>query len=163
MPLGVCNLDHILAQPGTVIGGHTLTAANLVGTTRDGTVVLAGDFGPNSRAIFRLNPSRVLVQPGDTIGGHHIDVVARAVVGHNGRLAVYAHFVDPNGSQGWGIFTRSHLVFREGDLLGGQATTIVLPVAVGDDGSILLNVTFAQTRALVVAQRGTEDSYHHSE
>lgn len=161
MPLGVCNLDHILAQPGTVIGGHTLTAANLVGTTRHDTVVLAGDFDPNSRAIFRLNPSRVLVQPGDTIGGHHIDVVARAVVSHNGLRR--PHFVDPNGSQGWGIFKRSHLVFREGDLLGGQATTIVLPVAVGDDGSILLNVTFAQTRALVVAQRGTEDSYHHSE
>jgi hypothetical protein len=157
-PQAVCSLAHILAQPGTTIGGHTLTAANIVGTTSDGEVVFAGDFDPNSRGIFRLSPSRVLVQPGDTIEGHRIDVVARGVVGNNGRLAVYAHFVDPNGSQGWGIFTRSSLVFREGDAIGGQATTLVSPAAVGDDGSILLDVTFAQAKALVVAER---DRAHH--
>lgn len=105
----ICTREHILVQPGSVIGTNGLTSLSLIGSTSSGTVVFMGAAqNVASQAVYTLNPTGVVVQPGDTVAGYHIDDVSgQMALSSGGTLAFLSDFTDSAGSQGLGIFVKS--------------------------------------------------------
>jgi len=153
----IFSLSSLLASTGATIGGHTLTNIGIPLINNTGTIVFKGEYSGVNGVAGIFTPSAALIQTGDTIDGHVLDaIVGPTGINDSGSILFISHFqAQPGVPQGWGIFTNSDLVIREGDTIGGKTTTIITPVWINNNGSILLGTQFSDgTQAVVLAQPG---------
>ena len=152
--VGICTPSAILARSGSIIGGHTLTLFGFPAINNSGTVAFYGEFDPNSGALF--TPSSVLVQPGATIDSRLLDVTLQSPASINdvGTIVFTAHFqAQGSAPQGWGLFTKSGLVLKQGDTIGGKTVADWIGASINNRGVILVKVSFGGgASAIVIAE-----------
>jgi hypothetical protein len=145
--MNICDSSHVIARPGTNIGGFTLTQVYYPVINNSGVVAFAASFnlGPSlTQGVFTA--SSALLKTGDTIAGRTISGLNEYppfAINDAGAL-VFRTQLPGNAAFGapLALFTSSTFLIEGGDILNGKTVRFVSFGGINNSGAVAMSAEY---------------------